>query len=1060
MYRNSLVSRICLAAFAVGCVLSFLSALAMSADDQRLAIFNGHLLLEWDSEKGALSLSDGRELERSDLQPRLYASDLTIGGYSTRGVEWSDGASVANAVAAQVTPACAKKTTWKFGDQAAEAIAVTMSDGSVVNFALVGDLPFVLVQKIFAGPKDSDAAPTLVVRDNLVRMSLAAPAKAEKCKALGTAGLTAVDSHSGSYAFLAIAEPESRSGIVTGFVTGNRGSGVVFSGVDEAGQVTIDAKIDYGRLPLPAGESVESEIFAIGYFDDARLGLEAYADLIADYYDIKLDTPPCGYCTWYSSPNGGASDQVHLAELTDYAAEMIAPYGFDFVQIDDLWQDGKRRNGPAKLFFQVRPDGPYPDGMKKPADHITNKGMTPGIWFMPFAADRDDPFFIEHTDWLAKLPDGTPYWARWGGTTIDMTNPDAQAYVRSIVRRIAKDWGYRYFKMDGLWVGSGTELLYVNNAYKPDDIGRCVFKDPMKTNVEAYRDGLKLVREEAGPDVYFLGCNISQNMRTLTGSYGLVDAMRIGPDNGAGFGSLKRGPWHGTNRYFYHGRVWHNDPDPIYMRASMPLNHAQLICSWVAVTGQLNAFSEWLPGLPPERLDVLRRTMPNHGLRPRPVDLFKEDIARVWLLTDDSGPVRRDVVGLFNWNENESASFDLPLDRIGLPAKEYVGFDYWGNTFIPPQKDSLTVDVHGGSCRVLSLRPTADHPIVVGTSRHITSGIIDLKSEAWNTDTLTLKGTSEIIANDPYEIRIIVPIGASYKAIVATLNEKTMAAGAKVSIKQTGPRIRVTIDSPVSETIDWSIRFERAKIAVAKLSAPTDLTPDVQYGMISLDFSPVEGAIGYEIARSDGKTFRTVTPRLVDTTAPKGSELTYTVRAIGWSPSADLSPAAKITVTTPAAIVVPDVPPAPHVDIADLTPIKLSTGWGNYTKNRSIAGNPLTIAGKRYEKGVGIHAPSTVVYTVPEGMSRFVATIGLDDEEKSDDRRSVIAVISADAKEMGEPPVVLARSPILSNSTVDTWHFDVKLDDRTKEIRLTVEDAGDGIACDHADWVNTGFLKD
>ena len=43
------------------------------------------------------------------------------------------------------------------------------------------------------------------------------------------------------------------------------------------------------------------------------------------------------------------------------------------------------------------------------------------------------------------------------------------------------------------------------------------------------RSGLKLVRNAAGKDVFLSGCNLSQNMRSLSGSIGLVDSMRIGP---------------------------------------------------------------------------------------------------------------------------------------------------------------------------------------------------------------------------------------------------------------------------------------------------------------------------------------------------------------------------------------------------------------------------------------------------------------------------------------------------------------------------------------------------
>ena len=98
------------------------------------------------------------------------------------------------------------------------------------------------------------------------------------------------------------------------------------------------------------------------------------------------------------------------------------------------------------------------------------------------------------------------------GTTAPLTNDDSaearnaitaavQEYLRVTVQRLVQEWGYRYLKMDGLYTGAGVPQIYVNDAYKPDGMGDAVFHDPSKTNIEAYRDGLKLIRETAGRDV-------------------------------------------------------------------------------------------------------------------------------------------------------------------------------------------------------------------------------------------------------------------------------------------------------------------------------------------------------------------------------------------------------------------------------------------------------------------------------------------------------------------------------------------------------------------------------
>jgi hypothetical protein len=452
--------------------------------------------------------------------------------------------------------------------------------------------------------------------------------------ALSTAGLTVADNHPGGYEWLAVADPETRHGVVAGWLSHDRGGGVMLCQAD-SGSVAIQPQLDYGHLRIALGKDAESEVLAIGYFDDARLGLEEWASAIARLYEIKLHPQPVGYCTWYSDKHGGASDEKSLAELTDTAAKELKPFGFSLVQIDDGWQQGVKENGPRKVFSAYNPKGPYPSGMKATADNISARGLTPGIWFMPFAGTWDDPFFADHQDWFVKTADGKPFVTKWGGTCLDMTHPGAREYLRSEVSRIAREWGYRYFKMDGMWTGTGTKLMYVNSSYKPDLIGAGILSNPDKTNIEAYRDGLKLVREAAGEGVFILGCCAPQNMRSYGGAFGLIDAMRIGPDNGHDWPALLRGPTFASRSYFLNGRVWYNDPDPLYVRPQVSIEHARLICSWVTISGNLNLCSEWLPTLPPDRMDILKRTMPSHGLPSRPVDLFENELPRIWLLTDD-----------------------------------------------------------------------------------------------------------------------------------------------------------------------------------------------------------------------------------------------------------------------------------------------------------------------------------------------------------------------------------------------------------------------------------------
>lgn len=678
-----------------------------------------------------------------------------------------------------------------------QVIEISDASGNRNWIMLFPGIPFALIRSSLHNDS-AEASVVRTVRPFQTAIDLGKPASA--LTTLGTGGLLKADENPGSYDWLAVADPDTRNGVVLGWLTHDRGDGVLFSKAD-GNAIRVGAQIDYGHLLIGPSKSENLETLAVGYFDDARLGLESWADQIARVYNIHLPPQPVVFCTWYSEPYGAASDQKHLAETAAFADKNLKPFGFSVIQIDDHWQAGSRGDGPRRNFTTHDPEGPYPAGMKAAADNVKAHGLTPGIWFLPFAGTVGDPLFKGHEDWFVKHENGRPYTVKWGGTCLDMTYGPAREHLRDVVHRITHEWGYQYVKIDGLWTGTGTHIEYVNSGYKEDGIGDAVFHDPTKSNIEAYRDGLKLVRQTGGKNLFILGCNGPQNMRSYGGAFGLVDGMRIGPDNKSDWRDLLRGPTFGSRHYFLNGRVWYNDPDPLYVRSSVPLNHAQLICSWVTISGDLNTSSEWYPNLPADRLDLLKRTMPSHGLPARPVDLFENELPGIWLLTDNRHSVRRDVIGLFNWDSDEK-KFDYPLDKLGLDAStEYVGFDYWQNTLVRGIKGNLQSSVPGESCQVLAVRPVSNHPQLISTSRHITQGIVDVMEEKWDAASKTLSGRSKIVGGDPYELRIVLP-DKTWNAANAT------ASGGATSFAQKDDLVRATIQSPRSGEVNWSVTFK------------------------------------------------------------------------------------------------------------------------------------------------------------------------------------------------------------------------------------------------------------
>ena len=682
-----------------------------------------------------------------------------------------------------------------------EAIQVEFPSGYIYTLALYKNVPF-LCTKVRMHNPTNDAL--VINKITLVRAAVDVGKAMKELRILGCDGLTGAEKKRTSYMFLAMAEPVTRTGVVAGWLTHERASGVVLSEPNES-SVLIEGRSEYGKLLIEPGKSAKGETFAVGYFDDALVGLEAYADAMAKTYEIKLPEIPSGYCTWYSSPHGGASDEKSMGELADFCGRELRKYGFKVLQIDDKWQLSRRD------YTSYNPKGPYPSGMKPTAEKITGAGLTAGIWFTPFGWDYKRPVFKEHQDWFVHKDDGAIYSVHWAGDCLDMTHPGAREFLDGVIRQMTREWGYKYIKIDGLWTGMAIKILYPNPDYRDDNLGDAVFHNRAKTNVEAYRDGLKLVREASGDDVYILGCNIAQNMRTLGGSIGRVDAMRVGSDIGARWGGILKGASMGTRLYFLHNRVWHNDPDCLMLRDPLTLDQARAWGSWIAISGQLNIASEWLPGLPADKLDVVKRSMPNHGLCGKPVDLFSNALAQVWYLRSGAGEQRKDVIGLFNWDDKKSDSVSVELNKLDLPGGgngTYVGFDYWEDRFVVPFSGELKTELRPSSCKVISIREILNRPVLVSTSRHITQGIVDVMKEEWNGRTKILSGKSNVVGDDPYEIRIFAPTRA-WQVERVKVSEGDRRARVTAGLQQKGQEIRVTIKSPENSEVSWEAGFEK-----------------------------------------------------------------------------------------------------------------------------------------------------------------------------------------------------------------------------------------------------------
>ncbi len=129
--------------------------------------------------------------------------------------------------------------------------------------------------------------------------------------------------------------------------------------------------------------------------------------------------------------------------------------------------------------------------------------------------------------------------------------------------------------------------------------------------------------------------------------------------------------------------------------------------------------------------------------------------------------------------------------------------------------------------------------------------------------------------------------------------------------------------------------------------------------------------------------------------------------------------------------------------LSSLDVSRVEQGWGQARSNRSVDNRRMTIAGQRYQNGIGTHANSTIPLVLDGKGIELSGLAGLDDETNG--RGSVVFKITADEKEVWNSGLMKP------GDAARAFSIDVK---GVKSLVLLALDAGDGYDYDHANWVD------
>jgi hypothetical protein len=731
-----------------------------------------------------------------------------------------------------------------------------------------------------------------------------------------------------------------------------------------------------GRVETPLADGIFDPVKDEVKLKDGGIKEDYYRDALGVKYYQPLDKsrfplPPSGWCTWYFYYSRITATEVR--RNADWIAANLKDYGAKYVQIDDGWQGAGGRDG-GRDWTKVNPDR-FPLGMAELAAHIKSVGLTPGLWLASHGQSNPQVVTNKPGVFLLK-PDGSSASDTWEGRfLVDGSAPAAAEYMKDLFTRLS-GWGFEYFKIDGQPIvvdeyGSKKQFL----------------KNPSDDAAGLYRTTLESIRTAIGPDRYLLGC-----WGTPIEGAGIMNGSRTGGDVVLGWGGFHVALRATLQGYYLHNIVWYSDPDVLLVRSPLTLDQARVWAAVYGLTGQALMASDRLMDLSEDRVELLKRVYPATDVRP--LDLFPiERDKRIWDLKINHLGRNYDVVGVFNFNEGKSEQTFLNWKDLGLPVDRPIHvFDFWNKEYLGAWSGGMMVDAAPTSCRLLTLLPDNGHIQLISTSRHITQGWVDLSALSWNEAGTSYKGSSKVVKEDPYELRFAFPRGTNFAVKRAEARGPSGRLPVKIFNHQGWAAVQMT--SPKNGQVNWEVEFEPADLYQYPVAAPEGVYVE-RAGLDGVNLHWREQYYlnaGYQVYLNGSLVGYTPDATFALRGLDSQTDYTAEVKTVwedGKENARGRNSQAKFTM---AALV-----PA-EISLTQIEPARSNARWRGFELDERLSGAPLSIGGKRYEKGLAAAANSEIEFDLRGLYDKFTALAGVDGGVGAD--QSLEFFVTGDGKEL------------------------------------------------------------
>ena len=175
--------------------------------------------------------------------------------------------------------------------------------------------------------------------------------------------------------------------------------------------------------------------------------------------------------------------------------------------------------------------------------------------------------------------------------------------------------------------------------------------------------------------------------------------------------------------------------------------------------------------------------------------------AGTWIV---EGAPRWWTIVLVNWDD-EPRTRTHSLAALGISSPRVTAYDVWAEQPLADVQQTLTATIAPHSTLTVALRGTVarpQRPQIIGTTRHIVQGSVDIRDENWDAAARTLSAKSVNLDGRPYAVTIGVP---------RSLRARVCKSSVACTIKRldSGHAV-VEWPAGTSADLDWSVTFGSA----------------------------------------------------------------------------------------------------------------------------------------------------------------------------------------------------------------------------------------------------------